>query len=126
MSTQSLNNKVPGLAQILDGVTAIAEAAAVEAALALTSAGPATITEVDFGSTPVDSAVFTITDAASLTTSAIQVFPDGNTATGRVGNDYSWDAIQYSAVPKNGAFDVHALVINGSVVGKRSISYKVG
>lgn len=126
MSTQSLNENVPGLAEILDGIEATALAAAVDAALALASAGPATITEVDFGSTPVESAVFTIIDAAALTTSAIQVLPDGNTATGRAGNDYSWDAIQYSAVPKNGAFDVYALVQNGSVVGKRSISYKVG
>lgn len=49
----------------------------------------------------------------------------GKTATGRVGNDYTWDSISYSAVPGTGNFVLDAVINNGSVVGKRKLIYLV-
>lgn len=80
--------------------------------------------EIDFGSSPVTGASFTITDANVTPTTKILLAPSGNAATGRVGNDYTWDSILFSTVPGTGNFVLDALVNNGgSVVGKRKLFY---
>ncbi len=121
-----LDNHVPGLSQLLADTNAAvaAEFAAVDAAIA--GLGGATSYELDFGSVPTPDKMFTITDASVSAASKITVSPNGNPATGRVGNDYAWDIINFSAVPATGTFDVYASVVNGSVVGKRNIYYSVG
>jgi len=82
--------------------------------------------EIDFGSSPVTNKGFTITDTGVSGTSKILAFPSGNPATDRVGNDYEWDQIQFSAIPGTESFTLYASVINGSVVGKRNVFYQVG
>lgn len=79
--------------------------------------------EIDFGSKPVESGEFTITDAAINSSHKIIVTSSGNTATGRVGNDYSWENFSFSAIAGTGNFTVNAICGNGSVVGKRKIYY---
>lgn len=82
--------------------------------------------ELDFGAVPTPDKQFTITDAGVSASSKITIFPNANPATGRVGNDYAWDIITFSAIPATGTFELYATVVNGSVVGKRNIYYSVG
>lgn len=81
-----------------------------------------TETEIDFGSTPVKDKRFTITDAGISATSKIMVTPSGNVATGRVGNDWEWDTIGFSALAGTGNFVLTAFP-SGFVVGKRKVFY---
>ena len=67
--------------------------------------------------------MFTVTDASITTLKNIMVSPSGRPATGRVGNDYEWDSIVYTAVPGTGNFVVSAVVNGGSVLGKRKVFY---
>lgn len=87
--------------------------------------GSATEYELDFDSLPVSSKSFIITDALVSTGSKIFISLSGNSATGRIGNDYSWDSITYSVIPGTGSFTVDAIVTNGSVVDKRKIYYTI-
>lgn len=79
--------------------------------------------EIDFGSKPVESATFTVTDALVAVTHKILVLPSSSPATGRVGDDYSWENISYSALAGTGNFTLSAVCGNGSVIGKRKINY---
>lgn len=81
--------------------------------------------EIDFGSTPVSSKNFTITDAAVSSTLNIVVQPSGKPATNRVGNDFEWDVIQFTTVPGTGDFVLAATVVNGHVRGRRKVLYKI-
>ena len=78
--------------------------------------------EIDFGTVPVRSKRITVTDAAITTSSKIMVSPDGAPATGRVGNDWEWDTIAFSAVPGTGNFLLTGTA-SGRIVGKRRIYY---
>lgn len=82
-----------------------------------------TETEIDFGSTPTTGGDFVITNAGVSVTSKIMVTPSGNVATGRVGNDYTWESFTFSAVGGTGNFVLSAICSNGSVVGKRKVFY---
>lgn len=84
-----------------------------------------TETEVDFGSTPKQSAQFTVTDAAIGATSKVAVLASGKAATGRAAGDDLWDTITYSAKPAAGSMTVYAYAVPGPVVGKRKIQYQV-
>lgn len=87
--------------------------------------GSFTITEVeiDFGSIPMYSKRFTITDASINSSSKIMVTPSGSIATGRIGNDWEWDAINFSALSGTGNFLLTAKTSIGRVKGKRKIYY---
>lgn len=97
----------------------------------LTAAGISTqiwyapVTEVDFGTTPVTSASFTITDAAVTTSTAINAWPHGATATDRTDGDEEWDALVCTARAGTGNFTLTVHCVTGSVVGKRSIAYSL-
>ena len=78
--------------------------------------------EIDFGSVPVKSKRITVTDAAITPSSKIMVTPDGTPATGRVGNDWEWDTINFSAVAGTGNFLLTGTA-SGRIVGKRKIFY---
>lgn len=84
-----------------------------------------TETEIDFGTTPVWSKTFTITDAAVSGTSKVVPVPSGSVATGRVGNDLEWDNLLLGALAGTGNFLLTALAIPGPIVGKRKIHYQV-
>lgn len=81
-------------------------------------------TEIDFGSTPVDSASFVITDANVSTTNIIFVHASPNPATGRVGNDWEFDHASFSALPGTGQFTLSVVLAHGAV-GKRKIYYTI-
>ncbi len=82
-----------------------------------------TETEIDFWSTlPLRSKRFTITDAGITNTSKIIVSPSWNVATGRVGNDWEWDSIAFSAKAGTGNFILTALS-SWRIKGKRKIFY---
>ena len=81
-----------------------------------------TETEIDFGSLPVQGKKFTITQAGVLPASLVSVSPSGNVATGRVGDDYEWDSINFSAKPNTGTFTLTAYS-SGRIRGKRKILY---
>lgn len=81
-----------------------------------------TSAEVDFGTVPVKSKRITVTDAAITTASKIMVTPNGATATGRVGNDWEWDTIDFSAVAGTGSFLLTG-TSSGRIKGKRKIFY---
>jgi hypothetical protein len=91
-------------------------------------AGAATWTEaeIDFGTTGVYDATFTIVDASVSLTSEVAVVQSGVAATSRGAGDALWDAITYAAVPAAGSFTLYALAHPGPVVGMRKILYQVG
>ena len=80
-------------------------------------------TEIDFGSLPTDTVTVTVTDASITPASIVTVTPSGNTATGRVGNDYTWETITFSAIAQAGSFLLSAVCGNGTLVGKRKVFY---
>lgn len=82
-----------------------------------------TVAEIDFGSTPTNRGTFTITDAAVTALSYVVVQPSSIPATGRVGNDFEFDVVQFTATPAAGSFNLFANVANGHVVGKRNVLY---
>ena len=82
-----------------------------------------TETEIDFGSVPTETCLVSISDASITPSSLVIVSPSGNAATGRVGNDYSWENITFSAVAQTGSFQLYAVCGNGSLVGKRKVFY---
>lgn len=78
--------------------------------------------EVDFGTFPVRSKKFTITEQSITSTSKIIATPSGSVATGRVGDDYEWDSINFTAKPNTGTFTLTGLA-SGLIRGKRKILY---
>lgn len=87
-----------------------------------TTAVAVTSTEIDFGTAFVKSKRFTINDAGISATSKILVYPNGATATGRVGDDWDWDGIDLAAKARTGSFVLSA-VATGYIAGKRKIFY---
>lgn len=92
--------------------------------LELGGGGPTEV-EIDFGTTPVFSKTFTITDAAVSGASMIVVNPSGNVATDRVGNDLEWDNLLLGGLAGTGDFLLTALALPGPIVGKRKVYYQV-
>lgn len=84
-----------------------------------------TETEIDFGTAPQWDKTFTITDAAVTGSSKIAVWPSGNVATSRVGNDLEWDNLLLGALAGTGQFTLTALAFPGPVVGKRKVYYAI-
>ena len=89
--------------------------------------GGATWTEVeiDFGSKPVYSKTFAITDGTVSGTSKIVVAPCGKPATGGFEDDWEWDNISLAANPGTGTFSLMAAAMPGPVSGKRKVQYSV-
>ena len=81
--------------------------------------------EVDFGSVPVSTQKWAITDAEVTTGFNIIAQPCGKPATGRPGNDWEFDACQFTTVPGSGNFTLTATVINGHIRGVRRIMYQI-
>ena len=95
------------------------------------SAGGANIVRtatVDFGSTPVQSGSFSITDNAATTNSRIVVYENSSTANSALGGDeYEMDSITYSAYcTVAGTITVSAVTRPSPVQGKRNVNYIVG
>jgi hypothetical protein len=82
--------------------------------------------EVDFGSKPVYTASFTITDAGISAASKVQVLPCGKAATGRTADDWAWDGATFAALPASGSATCYAVFSPGPIVGRRKVQYSVG
>lgn len=95
-------------------------------AVAAASGATWTEVEVDFGSSPVYGAEFTITDAAITAASKVQVLPCGKAATGRTADDWAWDGASFAANPGAGSATCYAQFLPGPIVGKRKVQYSVG
>jgi hypothetical protein len=93
--------------------------------IAASGGGSASITEVeiDFGSTPVKTKVFAITDATVAATDKVIAFQSGKAATGRVTDENEMDAIIFNTNPLAGSFTLRAQVLTGTVVGKYKVNY---
>lgn len=80
---------------------------------------------VDFGTTPVTSATFTISDARVTPGTFVHAWQHGSTATDRTDGDEQWDALVCVARSAAGSFDLTAHCTTGSLVGKRVIAYTI-
>lgn len=103
-----------------------AEFVTVRAEIAGVSGGSSTWTEVeiDFGTNPVRSKRFTVTDASVTALSRIVATGSSAPATGRVGNDWEWDSISFAASPGVGQFTLTAYA-SGRVRGPRKVLYQI-
>jgi hypothetical protein len=81
---------------------------------------------VDFGSSPVYTATFTITDASITSLSKVQVLPCGKAATGRTADDWLWDGATFAANPGSGSATCYAVFTPGPIVGRRKVQYSIG
>lgn len=81
--------------------------------------------ELDFGTTPEYSKVFTVTDADSTSNAVILLTQSALPATGRVGNDCEWDQLLLAAAPGDGSFTITAIAIPGPVAGNRRVQYQI-
>lgn len=90
--------------------------------------GAATIyeIEIDFGSTPVKSKKFTITDAGVSTGMKIMVDQSGNAATGRAADENEFTVLSARAFAKTGSFDLYVDCLNGLASGKFKFNYMLG
>jgi hypothetical protein len=82
-------------------------------------------TEVDFGSTPVNVATFTISDTKIIAVSNVIAAQSGKAATGRQADENEMDAIMFNATPAAGSFVLNAQPRSGPVVGKYKVNYTV-
>lgn len=87
------------------------------------------VIEVDFGgatAVPLWEKDFYINDADLPAGATILVLPNGNTATGRIGDDGDWDALICSAVSEGaGHMEVCVMAYPGPILGKRKIMYAI-
>ena len=88
-------------------------------------ASGATSTTVDFGTSPVESATFTITDARVTTGTIVHAWPHGSTASGRTDGDEEWDNLTCTARSGTGSFTLTVHCTTGSLVGNRVIAYTI-
>lgn len=80
--------------------------------------------EIDFGTEPISSKTFTITDTNVADVQKILPFTSPNPATGRIGNDWELDMPFMTAVAQTGSV-LLTISFNHLVVGKRKIYYQI-
>lgn len=81
--------------------------------------------EVDFGSIPTRTKVFTVVDAAVSISSHIIAVQSGNAPTGKSADEVEMDPITFAALPGSGSFKLIASTLMGPVVGKFKVNYKI-
>jgi len=82
-------------------------------------------TEVDFGSTPVDNASFTITDAQVTASSIVSCWLSGATPTSKDQDELEMDALFMEALPGAGSFSLYIRGLEGYVSDKFKINYLI-
>lgn len=84
-------------------------------------------TEVDFGSTPVGDATFTVTDAAVTDSSQLMAQVAYEAPTGKDLDEIEMDNLQIRCAPGSGSFDMFINTADGSYLAdKFKINYLVG
>lgn len=81
------------------------------------SSASITEVEINFGWPAVKSKTFNIVDVNVTPTTKIIAMLSGNAATGKNADDNEMDAINFTAYPKSGSFDLYANVVEGIAVG---------
>lgn len=99
--------------------------AAIIKALGILSAGVMT-TEIDFGSTPLYSKTFIVTDANITTSHQIIATHSAAAATGRSQDENELEALICRCVAGSGQFTMYVDALPGPVVGKYKINYVFG
>ena len=89
------------------------------------SGGTFSEVEIDFGTVALRTKVFSITDAASTSTSKIVAVQSGKAATGRAADENEMDCIQFSVLPGTGSFSLYAYT-SSFVSGKYKVNYTIG
>lgn len=87
--------------------------------------GSATIVELDFGATPVDSKQFVVADGALTAASKVSITQCAQPATGRESDENELDPIVASAVASLGSMTVYTHALKGRVVGPYKFIYQV-
>ncbi len=82
-------------------------------------------TEIDFGSTPVAEASFTITDTSVTTTSMLMGSVAYVAPTGKDLDELDMDALDLKFGAGAGSFTLYAVGLNGYVADKFKINYVV-
>ena len=94
--------------------------------LVVSSAAAVSTIEVDFGSTPLYSKTFTITDATCTSTSNI-LTSLGGTPTGKDADELEMDSLEIVCYPSTGSFDMFITSQDGSYLhDKFKINYIIG
>lgn len=94
--------------------------------LTVSSSVAVSTTEVDFGSTPLYSKTFTITDASCTSTSNI-LTSLGGTPTGKDADELEMDSLEIVCYPSTGSFDMFITSQDGSYLhDKFKINYIIG
>ena len=90
-------------------------------------AGLQNLYTVDFGTKPVQSATFTVSNSAVNVANYVSVMPCAIAPSGRTPDDWAWDSINFSsAVLSSGNITIYAKVENPcSVVGTRNVIYMI-
>lgn len=81
--------------------------------------------ELDFGSSLVADALFSVSDAAVSTSSKILAFVTWLSSLDRDMDEIAVDPISIAIEPKTGSFDVRAAAVDGAVSGKYGLVYMV-
>jgi len=81
--------------------------------------------EVNFGTQPVDSGHFTVTDANISASSKIFICGSGNAATSQTEDAGEWDAVTFTAKAGDGQMTVYAKT-DGLISGYRKLYYLIG
>ena len=92
-------------------------------------AGLASITEyeIDFGTTPVENATFTVTDASIGAGSYIVVQQSGEAATSKDADENEMDTLEFKVITSAGSMDVFVTATDGSYLAdKFKINYLIG
>lgn len=98
----------------------------VQELIAAILSGMVSMTEIDFGATPVPEKSFTVTDARVATTSHVTGSVAFEAPTGKDLDEVEMDPISLSFAPGNGQLSVFARGLEGRVYGKFKINYVVG
>ncbi len=98
------------------------------ATISVSGGGSSTVTmiQVNFGTAPVRTKTFTVTDATVTTSSRLMITQSGTAATGRQADENEMDAILFSGVPGSGQFTLIANTFTGPVTGLYNVNYIVG
>jgi hypothetical protein len=81
---------------------------------------------VNFGTLPVRSHTFTITDSNVTTSSHLIIAQSGAAAPGRQADENEMDPILFSGTPGSGQFTLIANALTGPVVGQYNVNYAIG
>lgn len=84
------------------------------------------VVEIDFGSTPVQSATFTITDSNVQLVNFVMPYQAGIAATGRQVDENDMDKMSLVAIVGVGQFTLYAEGRDGPLSGKYKIGYQIG